>query len=265
MRRSLAARALPGVERVDERGYARTVATDGGHTIACVRPLDGVDALELSLRGAPPAALFLLSSAARRAFDLAADPARISLAFQTDPLLGPLVRLRPGVRIVAAWDPFEGAVRALLDPSELARLVARAGRPIDGGGDGLTHLFPSSEALASVGGRVGALARAVADGRIDLGAPVEDVGAALAALPGLDPRTLQDILLRALGDPDAFPAGDPALRRVAAGGSTPISARALAARADSWRPWRGYAAFHLWSAAPGAHVRKRPLLARRRA
>ena len=100
------------------------------------------------------------------------------------------------------------------------------------------------------------LARAVADGRVDLDAPIEDVTAALRALPGLDARTVQEILLRALGEPDAFPAGDPILRRVAAGGRAPISPRALEALADAWRPWRGYAAFHLWSAASD-HARKR--------
>src|SRR5207237_7493121 len=96
-----------GVERVDERGYARTVALDGRPALVCVRALEGEHALELRVRGAPPAALFPLSSAARRTFDLGADPARIGFAFENDPLLAPLVRLRPGLRIPGAWDPFE--------------------------------------------------------------------------------------------------------------------------------------------------------------
>lgn len=277
----LAARALPGVERVDSRGYARTVALDRGHAIVCVRGLDRAHALELRVRGAPPAALFQLSSAARRTFDLAADPARIALALRADPLLAPLVRRRPGLRIPGAWDPFECAVRAVLGQQVsvaagrtlAARLVARAGRPIAGGTDGLTHLFPSPEELAAAdlrglgmtGARIAALsalAHAVAERGLDLGAPGEEVTAALAALPGLGAWTAQYVALRALGEPDAFPAGDLVLRRVAAGGAAPLTMRALEARSEAWRPWRGYAVLHLWHA---DRVRKRRARAKRRA
>jgi AraC family transcriptional regulator of adaptative response / DNA-3-methyladenine glycosylase II len=274
----LATRALPGVERVDARGYARTVAAanppagrrsvGGGHAIVCVRAREREHALELRVRGAAPAALFQLSSAARRAFDLAADPARIALALHADPLLAPLVDRRPGLRIPGAWDPFECAVRAVLGQQVsvaagrtlAARLVARVGRPIAGGTDGLTHLFPSPAALADAnldglgltgarGRALRALARAVAEGALDLGAAVDDVVAGLEALPGLGRWTAQYVALRALGEPDAFPAADLVLRRMAAGGGTPLTARALEARAEAWRPWRGYAVLHLWRAA----------------
>src|SRR4029077_8582722 len=90
LREFLRARAIPGVERLDARGYARTVACEGGHALVCVRALSGVDALELRVAGAPPAALLQLSSAARRVFDLAADPARIGAELESDPLVGPL-------------------------------------------------------------------------------------------------------------------------------------------------------------------------------
>jgi len=284
----LATRALPGVERVDARGYARTVAAanppaggrsaanqpaggrsaDGGHAIVCVRALEHERALELRVRGAAPAALFQLSAAARRTFDLAADPARIALALRGDPLLAPLVDRRPGLRIPGAWDPFECAVRAVLGQQVsvaagrtlAARVVARVGRPIAGGTDGLTHLFPSPAALAAANldglGLTGAraralraLAHAVAEGALDLGAAVEDVAAGLEALPGLGRWTAQYVALRALGEPDAFPAADLVLRRMAAAGGTALSARALEARAEAWRPWRGYAVLHLWRAA----------------
>jgi AraC family transcriptional regulator of adaptative response / DNA-3-methyladenine glycosylase II len=264
----LATRAVPGVERVDARGYARTVAIDRSHAVVCVRPREGEHALELRVRGAAPAALFPLASAARRTFDLAADPARIALAFQADPLLGPLAARRPGLRIPGAWDPFECAVRAVLGQQVsvaagrtlAARLVARAGREIAGGGDGLTHLFPSPSALASAnldglglpGARrraLQALAAAVAGRALDLGAPAEEVAARLEALPGFGAWTAQYVALRALGEPDAFPAADLVLRRMAATGGTPLTTRALEARAEAWRPWRGYAVLHLWRAA----------------
>ena len=267
----LATRALPGVERVDARGYARTVAVNGGHATLCVRPTDGEPALELRVRGAAPGTLLPLRTAARRTFDLAADPAGIARALDPDPLLGPLVRRWPGLRIPGAWDPFECAVRAVLGQQVsvaaartlAGRLVARAGRQIEAGPDGLTHLFPGPEALAAAdlgglgltGGRVRALqalARAVAAGAIDFSAPSEEVTWALAALPGLGPWTAEYVALRGLGEPDAFPVADLVLRRVAAGGGAPLTARALESRAEVWRPWRGYAALHLWRAAGDA-------------
>jgi AraC family transcriptional regulator of adaptative response / DNA-3-methyladenine glycosylase II len=256
VRACLAARALPGVERVDQDGYARTVATNGGHAIVRVRPLAGEHALELRICGASAGELFQLSAAARRMFDLAADPALIALAFDRDPLLGPLVAERPGLRIAGAWDPFECAVSVLLGRRQAAALVARCGRPIAGRSDGLTHLFPLTETLAAAdldGLRISprrsaalrALARAVAGGTVDLAAPAADVVASLAQLPGLGDAARQEIALRALGEPDAFSAADPALRRVAAVGGVALAPRALAARAEAWRPWRGYAALHL--------------------
>jgi AraC family transcriptional regulator of adaptative response / DNA-3-methyladenine glycosylase II len=270
----LAARALPGVERVDARGYARTVASDEGHALICVRALEGEHALELRVKGAPPAALFPLAATARRALDLAADPARIALALAADPLLAPLVKRRPGLRIPGAWDPFECAVRAVLGQQVsvaagrtlATRLVARLGRPIAGGGDGLTHLFPSPAQLAAArldglglpGTRLDALralGRAVAEGRVDFAAPVEEVTAALTALPGIGAWTAQYVALRALGEPDVLPAADLVLRRAVAAGGAPLDARALVARAEAWRPWRGYAALHLWCAARDAAVR----------
>jgi len=92
------------------------------------------------------------------------------------------------------------------------------------------------------------LAGAVRDG-LDLSGPAEDVIGALTALPGIGTWTAQYVALRALGEPDAFLAADLVLRRVASSIDAPLSARALEARADAWRPWRGYAALHLWRAA----------------
>lgn len=273
----LAARAVPGVERVDSRGYARTVASEAGHAVVCVRALDNEDALELRVRGAVPAALFQLSSAVRRAFDLAADSARIANALAPDPLLASLVERSPGLRIPGAWDPFECAVRAALGEHQsvaaartrAARVVARCGRPIADGCDGLTHLFPSTGALAAADleglglsatriNTLRVLARVVSEGALDLDGPVEGVGAALRSLCGFDASMAQYVALRALGEPDAFPSADPLLRRRAAPNGMPLTTRGLEARAEAWRPWRGYAALHLWRAAdhPGPHARR---------
>lgn len=289
MRDFLAARAITGVERVDARGYARTVACEGGCALICVNALPGKDALELRVRGAPPAALLQLASVARRVFDLAADPARIGVELATDPLVGPLVRQRPGLRIAGAWDAFECAVRAVLGQQVsvaagctfAARLVERAGVVIHGGADGLTHLFPTAASLASANietlgitrtraATLHALARAVLERRLDFSAAPEVLAAAMAALPGIGPWTAQYVALRALGEPDALPTADLVLRRMAAPEHGMLNARELEERARAWQPWRGYAVMHLWRAAgnPGAridNVRNQPARVRARA
>ena len=263
----LAARAAPGVERVDARGYARTVRSGGAHAVVRVSALEAENALELRVRGAAPCDLFQIAAAARRMFDLAADPARIAASFGGDEILAPLAKTSPGLRIPGAWDPFECAVRAVLGQQVsvaaartlAGRLIARVGQALDTGVEGLTHLFPTPTALASAnldglgvtGARIAALrtlARAVADGEVAFTANVDEFTTKLASLPGFGVWTAQYIALRALGEPDAFPSGDLVLRRMAGNGA-PLTTRELDQRAERWRPWRGYAVMHLWRAA----------------
>ena len=274
----LAARAIPAMERVDAAGYVRTVALASGPVVVRVGAVPGRDAVSLRVQGAPASALLQLTRDARRVFDLAADPTLIGAALRPDPLLGPLVRRRPGLRVPGAWDAFECAVRAVLGQQVsvqagrtlASRLVARAGTKLARPADGLTHLFPSPVALAGAdlsglgltsarARALEALARAVAEGRLDLRASADEVVAGLVALPGIGDWTAQYVALRAFGEPDAFPAADLVLRKAAAVGGPPITARALAARAEAWRPWRGYAVFHIWGAAaapPGRGSRR---------
>ena len=273
LRTYLAARAIPGVERVDEQGYARTIQLTNGHAFVRVNALEGEPALELHVRGAEPSALFQLSAAARRMFDLAADPERIALAFKADRSLSTLVNRNRGLRVPGAWDAFECTVRALLgeasNPAQastfLEKLVAHTGAAVAAGPQGLTHLFPSATALstASLEGlgisaaRIGAMqrvARATLEGILDYGAGSEEVTRQLTSLAGIDHATAQYVALRALGDPDALP----------------ITDEAMQTRAEAWRPWRGYAALQLWHAADASRparravrVRKRPVRAQR--
>jgi len=268
LRDFLALRATPGVERVEDESYRRLIRTDSGHAVIDVRPLPGKNALQLRVHGAPASALFQIATAARRVFDLAADPALLAAALAADPLLEPLVRRRPGVRIPGSWDPFECAVRAVLGQQVTVaaartlagRLVARVGPPVTSTVAGLDRLFPTPEALAAAsldglgltGARINAvksLAAAVAEGRIAFDRPVDEILARLTELPGFGEWTAQYIALRALGEPDAFLAADLVVRRMAADAGGALTVRELARRAEAWRPWRGYAVMHLWCAA----------------
>jgi AraC family transcriptional regulator, regulatory protein of adaptative response / DNA-3-methyladenine glycosylase II len=251
----LAARAIPGVERVLGDTYARTF--EGG-TIEVSRASDRHLALAIDL--ARDVDLFAVAGRARRLFDLDADPSVI------DAHLGDLAQI-PGLRVPGAWDGFEMAVRAILGQqvtvkgaTTLAgRLVARFGERVEPSGPGLTHRFPGASTLAEAeieaiglprarAASVRALAAAVASGAIDLGAStdLDRTVAALTALPGVGAWTAHYVAMRAAREPDAFPSGDLVLRKRASPGGDPIPPRALEARAEAWRPWRAYAAMQLW-------------------
>jgi AraC family transcriptional regulator, regulatory protein of adaptative response / DNA-3-methyladenine glycosylase II len=268
VRNFLAAHAVAGVERVDEHGYSRTLRGDNGPAFIWVRRLKGEDALELRVRGAVPTTLFRIFSAARRVFDTSADPARTTLAFRSDPLLGSLVARRPGLRIPGAWDPFECAVCAVLIKGVTiahartlaARIVDCAGQLIKDPVGGLTRLFPTPIAIAranlngldlpkACAAALQELARAVIEGKLDFGASTECIVAALSQLSDAGPSIAEYVALRALGEPDAFPATDSDLQHIASIANSPLSSAELEARAEAWRPWRGYAALHLWTAA----------------
>ena len=252
----LAPRAIPGVEVVDAGSYRRAISLQGKRGTIEVRL---GRALELSIDFPDVRALILIVDRVRRLFDLRADPSEIRAQLSRDPLLA---GFRPGLRVPGAWDGFELAVRAILGQqvsvkgaTTLAgRLVRAFGEPVDGGA-GLTHLFPTPEILAiadysTIGlpaaraEAIRRLASAVARGELTFSGAVEP-GSFLERfkkLPGIGEWTAQYVAMRALGDPDAFPAADLGLLR-ATGLANP---KQLEARAERWRPWRAYAAMHLW-------------------
>jgi AraC family transcriptional regulator, regulatory protein of adaptative response / DNA-3-methyladenine glycosylase II len=268
----LAARAIPGVERVEPRRYARTLAVDGALGVVIVTPRTDA-ALSAEIRFPKLKALPAVIARIRRVFDLSADPVLIGAHLSQDPALAPLVAARPGLRAPGAWDGFELAVRAILGQqitvtaarNLAAKLVETYGERIDDPAAatlGLTRAFPTPERLVGEdiaalgmprarGAALEALARTVAADpgiftpRADLASAV----AALKALPGVGEWTAQYIALRELREPDAFPQADIGLMRAMTGadGARPTP-EALLARSEAWRPWRAYAAQHLWAA-----------------
>ena len=265
----LRTRALPGLEVVDATSYARAFGSvDAPGWLRVSAWGGGEHALRLELHDAPPVQLLTLVSKVRRMFDLDADPHAIHIALSADPKLLSLLKRRPGLRLPGAWDGFELAVRAVLGQQisvaaarTLAlRLLQRHGTALPATlGAGLSALFPTSatlteadlDGLGITGVRsrtLGGIAQALQDGRVDFRPErtLDDFVARWTALPGIGAWTAHYIALRALSHPDAFPADDLILRRAAADADETLNAKALTARAEAWRPWRGYAVMHLW-------------------
>ena len=266
----LGPRGIPGVEQVADGCYRRSVRVDGDRgAVLEISPAPGCDALLLRLRGLErPVRLQAIVARVRRLFDLDAVPGDIHDALADDPVLGARVGLRPGLRIPGSWDPFELGVRAILGQQvSVAGATTLAGRLADRFGQPLSiaadesprRLFPRADDLAeapleSIGlprrraSTIRTFAAAVADGTLELDAEADaDVlYQALCALPGIGDWTAQYLMLRGLGFPDAFPAGDLGLRK-ALGNGAPIPAPRALEQARAWRPWRGYAAMYLWN------------------
>jgi AraC family transcriptional regulator, regulatory protein of adaptative response / DNA-3-methyladenine glycosylase II len=267
----LSYRAIEGVELVDKNRYMRTIEIDGAYGSIEVAP--GKNHLIATIRFPKVKALLTIVARLRRLFDLDADVASIGKHLSSDVDLAPLILKRPGLRAPGTWDGFELACRAIFGQQvtvtaarKLAgHLVARARVSVsaDVTGDArLNKVFPNPARVVAADlstmpmpkARITAL-RALAEAAKSDPKLLEPVGTfdealeRLLALPGFGPWTAQYWALRALRDGDAFPAADVALLRhpaVADNGGRPTP-KALLARAEAWRPWRAYAAQHLWT------------------
>lgn len=271
----LAERALPGVEEVEERTYRRTARFETATGIIEMRflPRDYCLLIRVPEQLSPWVAA--IAERARCLFDLHCDPAPIASRLSQDPTLAALLKARPGLRVPGAWDAFETSVRAVIGQQVsvagartlCARLVHRCGAPLpreaspEERNAPLRFTFPTPRVLmdADLSGlgltsaRVHALkslAEAVMDGSLDFGAAgdLEETVRRLTRLPGIGSWTAQYIALRAMGEPDAFPAGDLGVRRALAAeqGRLPSEPEAIE-RAEAWRPWRAYATLYLWN------------------
>jgi AraC family transcriptional regulator, regulatory protein of adaptative response / DNA-3-methyladenine glycosylase II len=271
----LRTRALPGVELVDEHSYARVLGpADAPGWLRLSAWPGGEHALRLQLVCPQPMQLLGVVTTLRRMFDLDANPQAIADTFRHDAILGPLLARRPGLRLPGGWDGFEIAVRAILG-QQISVAAARtlATRIVQRWGEslptapmaGLERLFPTPAALAQADLReigltttraatISGMAQALLDGRVDFSAEqsLDEFVARWVALPGIGEWTAHYMAMRALSDPDAFPAADLILRREATIDATPLGTKALTLRADAWRPWRAYAVIHLWRGASDA-------------
>ncbi|MGB5952540.1 MAG: AlkA N-terminal domain-containing protein [Ornithinimicrobium sp.] len=267
----LAATAVPGVEAWIDGGLARSIELHGGPALVHLRPADGYVAATVTLTDLRD--LTSVLQRCRRMLDLDADPHASDEHLARDPALAPLVRERPGVRLPGAMDPAEMALRIVLSQhistkaaaTLTARLVATLGTALTGQQRqiaGIDHLFPAPEIIANADPdqlpgmpptralTLQTLSAALANGALDVrpGADWSHVQQQLLAIRGVGEWTAHMVGLRAVGDPDAFPATDLGVRRTAAAHGLPADRKALIEAAKAWQPWRGYATQALWAA-----------------
>lgn len=263
----LAPRAATAMEAVREDGYTRAVHLDGRVAVLDVRHDPAGSFFEVSTAPALPEEP--VRRLVTRLFDLDADLDAIRAHFGADPLLGPLVKARPNLRVQQIPDLFEGLVRAIVGQqvsvagarTVVNRIVEALGESVEG-----LRAFPSPEVVAGTEPErlaafgltrakckalIGA-AEAALDGRLNAerlrAAPAQEAEAALVALPGIGPWTASYLRMRALGDRDAFPALDLGILRAlqALLQDPKLGAPEAQRLAERWRPWRAYACFQLW-------------------
>jgi AraC family transcriptional regulator of adaptative response / DNA-3-methyladenine glycosylase II len=256
----LGARAVPGVERYDGMTYARTLSLPHGH--GTVELHDAADHMDATFRLIDWRDLAPAVGRVRRLLDLDADPLAVDEALSTDATLRILVDGRPGLRVAGSVDAAETLVRAVVGQqvsvsgarTVLGRITAAIGEPLAVAHDGLTHVFPSMEQLATAGRDVFPMpaARAdtlrhvgglVASGAIDLdpGVERETLVEQLVAGRGIGPWPAHYVVMRGLGDPDIFLDGDLGVKHALAALDLDSTA------SEHWRPWRTYAMHHLWA------------------
>jgi len=259
-------RAIPGVERVSENSYQRTIEIEGVPGFLTVRPDIARSRLVVHLQTGSYGGLAETVERVRRMFDLSADPIQIANHLSSDPNLRRLIKLQPGLRVPGVWDGFEVAILAILGqkltasgPQRLlARFVQKFGRPAPTPILGLKYLFPRPEVLADAdlatagisercANTIRKLAASAIQGDLSFATSrtLEEAVSQVAETCGIDVSTANYIAMRAIGEPDAFPSRELGIRRSLAGPARTLSAEQALAMAEPWRPWRAYAAMHI--------------------
>jgi AraC family transcriptional regulator of adaptative response / DNA-3-methyladenine glycosylase II len=263
--RFLAGRAGGRTEKVDGDSYLRTVRLGPHRGFVIAQPI-GPALLGVQVSSSLLPVLPELRTRLRRLFDLESNPLVIDASLSRHPQLRGHLKRLPGLRVPGAFSGFELALRAVLGQQITVKAATTIfGRFVETFGGKLTTPDADVDSFAPDAGEVAeaslqqlidrgltsrraetvkALSRAVADGKLVLDPPVAGAAmrVALQEIPGIGPWTAEYVAMRALGDPDAFPHSDLGLLQAAALDKP----AALLALAEAWRPFRAYAALHLW-------------------
>ncbi len=253
----LAAHAVPGVEEVDDSTYRRVLPVAGAQSVATIDLDDGGISVTVP---ATSDGIDALTPLIRRWFDLDTDCTEVDRALARDPLIAPLVALRPGLRLVGHPGEFEAVVATVIGQQvPLAAARTFTGRLVAEYGRNVGHLlaFPDAARLAQADaddirrcvGLTHARARTLhevaqrwAAGEVLRGLPGAEARRTLLAVPGIGPWTADILLIRAMHHPDTFVPGDRVVRR-----ALRLDTTAAQERARSWAPYRSYALLHLWT------------------
>lgn len=262
----LAPRVLPGIEAVDGATYARSLALPLGPAVAEVTD-DPARSRVLAtfhladLRDYGPA-----TAAVRRLLDLDADPVGIQAELARLDWLEPLLGAHPGIRAPGCGSPFEALLRAVTGQQisvvaahgQMVRICALAAEPLAHPAAGITHAFPTPEAVlgtlddwfAGPASRRAYLENActlAASGALEPARGLDEVRADLLATRGIGAWTIGYTMLRAYNDPDADLGGDGALLATARRLGLATDAKSFKSLFATASPWRSYAALHLWA------------------
>jgi AraC family transcriptional regulator, regulatory protein of adaptative response / DNA-3-methyladenine glycosylase II len=261
-------RAIPGVEFVAEGAYQRTIRINETIGVISVDHAAGKNALLLTVALSDSREVMSIVERVRRMFDLDANMTAIHEVLAADAVLGRSVVKQPGLRLPGAWDPFEAAIRAVAGQqvsvkgarTVIGRIVAKAGQRLESTDHPeLTHFFPTAHEVSACDlGGIGmpekriqtakALAEEVDRKRLAfvVKGSLSDFIDRLTRIPGIGDWTAQYIAMRAMGEPDAFPAGDLGIIKALRQDDKRLTVKHILQRAEKWRPWRAYAAMYLW-------------------
>lgn len=262
------ARAIPGVESVVNGAYHRTIRINETTGMISVVHSPKGNALLLTVGLSDSRDLMSIVERVRRMFDLDANMTAIHSVLTADPVLERSVRKQPGLRLPGAWDPFETAIRAVLGQQVsvkgartlIGRVVAKTGLRFESPDyRELTYFFPSAHELNACNtGGIGVpesrvrsirLLAEKADSESQFFVVKESLSQfieKLTQIPGIGDWTAQYIAMRAMGEPDAFPAGDLGIMKALRQDDERLSVKEIRQRAETWRPWRAYATMYLW-------------------
>ncbi len=264
-------RKMNNIEDIGSEHYFRTIELDDCRGWIKVTHHQSKNALNLTVKLTDYSYLHQIIARVRRMFDLDADMQLIHQHLNKHPIMCAVIDSFPGLRLPGCWDIFEFSIRAILGQqisvkgaTTLAQRIAeKYGETIKNieqpQGINTTKYFPKVSALMNVDyqdigltrSRIATLQTWVSffeqnQAIFNKGLTIEELEAALTQLKGIGPWTVNYIGMRGLSDPDAFPSADLGIIKALTVKDIKPKNKDILALAESWRPWRAYAAIYLW-------------------